>query len=241
MFSYSDIFAKKQRVLVVTAHPDDSVVFFGALMHQLCLDEKEVYVLLITNGARGSRDETISEAELSKKRLQEEENALRVLGVKKAHIFCLGYADGEVESNLKLIGEISKYIRKFKVDLVCTHEPSLIYLETYNKKQFFVQHRDHRKVGEAVIDAVYPFSRDRSFFVEHYAEGIEPHSVFDLLLTDEKAANFDFDFTPYLAVKSQAMQAHKSQFNADKVKNILESFKFDNKYLEKFQFVHLAW
>lgn len=241
MFNYSQIFSNKQRILVVTAHPDDSVVFFGALIHQLVLDKKDVYVLLVTNGARGSRENTISESELARTRLAEETAALKVLGIPEDNIVCLGHTDGEIESNLELIGEISYYIRSFKVDLVCTHEPSLQYLQTYDKAGYFVQHRDHRKVGEATIDAVYPFSRDRSFFTQHYTEGVDAHSVYDLLLTDEKDCNFDFDCTELQDVKRRALAEHKSQFDSEGVEGILNSFKFEDTFLEKYHYVHLKW
>ncbi|MFZ1721548.1 MAG: PIG-L deacetylase family protein [Microgenomates group bacterium] len=241
MYTYDQIFSNKQRLLFVTAHPDDLVIFFGALIHRLRADGKDVYVLLVTNGARGSRENEIAESELAKHRLAEEKKCLKVLGVDAENLICLGYADGEVESNMKLIGEISKNIRKFKVDLVATHEPSLQYQATYAKDGFFVQHRDHRKIGEAVIDAVYPFSRDRSFFPEHYVEGIEPHEVFDILLTDEKDCNFDFDYSTNVELKKEAMRAHKSQFDEATIEYIINAFKIDGKYLEKFNYVKLFW
>jgi LmbE family N-acetylglucosaminyl deacetylase len=241
MYTYSDIFAQKQRFLFVTAHPDDLVVFFGALIHRLRQENKDVYVLLVTNGARGSRENVISEAELSKQRIEEELACLRTLGVPEENFKCLGYADGEVESDLRLIGEISKCIRKYKVDLVGTHEPALQYAATYANNGFFVQHRDHRKIGEAVIDAVYPFSRDRSFFTEHYTEGIHPHSVYDLLLTDEKDCNFEFDHTAECELKKAAMRAHKTQFSEETINEILNSFKSGDQYFEKFNYVKLLW
>ena len=241
MFTYDDIFQNKQKALFVTAHPDDVDVFFGGLIYQLRQDKKDVYVLTVTNGARGSRENEISEEKLAQKRVGEENSALKILGVENDHFFCLHYKDGEVESALPLIGEISKFIRKLKVDIVCTHEPSNIYQHTYDKNGFFVQHRDHRKVGEATIDAVYPFSRDRSFFPEHYVEGIQPHSVFDLLLTDEENCNFDFDYTSNVTIKTQALRAHQSQFNEEAVKNIIESSKFEDKYIEKFNYLKFLW
>jgi LmbE family N-acetylglucosaminyl deacetylase len=241
MYSYNDIFANKQRFLFVTAHPDDLVVFFGALIYRLRKEKKDVYVLLVTNGARGSRENTVAEAELAKQRLAEEAECLKILGIDEKNFACLGYADGEVESDMKLIGDISKYIRKFKVELVATHEPSLQYLLSYDKSGYFVQHRDHRKIGEAAIDAVYPFSRDRSFFAEHYAEGIEPHEVYDLLLTDEKESNFELDFTKDVEAKKQAMRAHKSQFSEETINAIITIFTFDGKNMEKFHYVKLLW
>ena len=241
MFTYDQVISSKQRFLFVTAHPDDAVISFGGLIHQLRKDDKEVFVLVATNGARGSRENVISESELAQQRLQEEEQCLEILGVEKDHFFCLNYLDGEIESDLKLIGEIAKHIRQCKADLVATHEPSFQYLPTYAKDGFFVQHRDHRKLGEAVIDAVYPFSRDRSFFPEHASENIEPHSVYDILLTDERGCNFEFDFTDAIETKKQAMCAHKSQLTEETIEKLIIDSTFYGKHLEKFNYLKLLW
>lgn len=241
MYTYEQIFGNKSKILFVIAHPDDVLVYFAALVYRLRKDKKEVYVVTASNGARGSRDNMISEEALAKQRIKEELEALEFLHVPKENFACLNYKDGEIESNLKLIGEISKYIRKYKADIVCTHEPTAVYQPTYKRDGFFVNHRDHRKVGEAVVDSAYPFSRDRSFFPEHAKEGIEPHTVKELLLTDEIESNFDFDYTPYVEIKKKALLIYKSQFDKAGVLDIVDSVKFDNRYLEKFFYVKLLW
>lgn len=241
MFKYADIFANKQNILLVTAHPDDCLVYFAALINQLRKDEKNVYVLVVTNGARGSKDAVVSEEELAKQRLAEEAAALGFLKVPAENLFCLNYKDGEVESNLKLIGEIACYFRKFKIDLVGTHDPAIIYQTTYNNDGYFVQHRDHRKVGEATIDAAYPFSRDRSFFPEQISEGLEPHSVYDLLLTDETGSNFELDYTADLETKKSAMRLHKSQFDEQFIEDVVNSVKNGERFVEKFKYLKLLW
>lgn len=239
MFNYGDIFSTKQNILFVTAHPDDVVVFYGALIHKLVADKKNIFVVTVTNGCRGSGDRVISEVELGAERIAEEIKALEFLGVSKENNICLGYKDGEVESNYKLIGEISKYIRKFKADIVCTHEPTGIYLTTYDKKGFFVQHRDHRKVAEAVVDAVYPFSRDKSFFPE---QNLSPHIVMEIIMTDEIQSNFEIDYTEDVKIKTDALQLHKSQFgSADSAQEIVDSVKFDGRYKERYFYVKLLW
>jgi N,N'-diacetylchitobiose non-reducing end deacetylase len=139
MFTYTHIFDSKKSVLFVTAHPDDCLVYFAGLINQLRKDKKEVYVVVVTNGARGSKETIITEEALANLRLKEEATALEFLSVPKEHLFCLNYKDGEVESDMKLIGEISYFIRKYKIDIVCSHEPALIYASTYNNDGFFVQ------------------------------------------------------------------------------------------------------
>lgn len=241
MFTYSDIFSNKQRILFVTAHPDDIMVYFGGLLTQLRKDGKEAFVVTVSNGARGSKETVISEKALAKQRLEEEGAALEFLGVPRINQVCLNYKDGEVESTLPLIGEIVRYIRSFKPDIVCSHEPGAQYKETESGSGFWIQHRDHRKVGEAVIDAAYPFSRDRSFFPEHLKEGLGPHSVYDLLLTEENGVNFKFDYTEVLETKKDAMRFHKSQMDEDFITDVVEAIKEEGRYLEYYRYMHLLW
>jgi LmbE family N-acetylglucosaminyl deacetylase len=223
------------------ARKDDAVVYYGALIHKLRQDSKEVFVVTVTDGSRGSGDKQISEAELGKMRVQEELTALKFLGVEPNNFVCLNYKDGEVESNYKLIGEVSKYIRKFKAEIVCTHEPTAIYQQTYAKDGFFVQHRDHRKIAEAVVDAAYPFSRDRSFFPDHLLEGIEPHACYEILMTDEISSNFQIDYTDEVEIKKEALRLHQSQFDEGGANEIMDAVKFDGRYMERYYYVKLLW
>lgn len=241
MFTYEQIFDNKKRVLFFPAHPDDIMVYFGGLISRLSKDGKQVFVVTVSNGARGSKDTKISEEALAKTRLEEELAGLEYLKVPKENHVCLNYKDGEVESNMQLIGEVVKYIRKFKPDIVCTHEPTSIYQSTKDGSGYWVQHRDHRKVAEAVVDAAYPFSRDRSFFPEHAKEGLEPHSVFDLLLTEENGVNFKFDYTDEVETKKSAMRLHKSQMNEEFINDVVNAIKENDRYLEYFNYIHLLW
>jgi len=240
-FTYEEIFKDKKTILFFPAHPDDIVIYFGALIRKLIKDEKNVFVVTVSSGDRGSRENEIGEKELANKRLDEEKGALKFLGVPEENYFNLGREDGEVKNDMKLVEEISFYIRKFKPDLVATHEPTIIYQETYNKDGFFVQHRDHRQVGEAVMDSVYPFARNRSFFPEQSKQGLDPFSVYDILLTDEAEANFDFDYTNDVQIKIDALKMHASQYDENSAKDIVDSVKFGDKYLEKFKYLKLLW
>ncbi|HLA03675.1 MAG TPA: PIG-L family deacetylase, partial [Patescibacteria group bacterium] len=127
MLDYKAVFAEKEKVLFVTAHPDDVDVFFGGLICLLRKEGKQVKVVVVTNGARGSRDNNIPEAELAKKRIAEEEGALSCLGLEKENFLTLNYLDGEVENSFELIGDIARVIREFKPEICCTHEPNGIY------------------------------------------------------------------------------------------------------------------
>lgn len=240
-FTYEEVFKDKKTILFFPAHPDDIIVYFGALIRKLIQDKKNIFVVTVSSGNRGSRENKIGEKELANKRLDEEKNALKFLGVPLENYFNLGVEDGSVENNLSLVEKMSFYIRKFKPDLVATHEPTIIYQETYDHDGFFIQHRDHRQVGEAVMDSVYPFARNRSFFPDQSKEGLEPFSVHDILLTDEAGVNFDFDYTADVQIKIDALKMHVSQFDENSAKEIVDSVKFGDKYLEKFKYLKLLW
>src|SRR6266404_2993579 len=107
MLNYQNIFKNKKKILFVTAHPDDVDVMWAGTIAKLTSDKKEVFVVVVTNGARGSRENIISEEALAKERLQEQTNALKAVGVPKENFATLNYKDGEAENNMELIGKIA--------------------------------------------------------------------------------------------------------------------------------------
>lgn len=241
MKSYSDVFGNKNKVLFVTAHPDDVDGFFGGVIAKLAKDNKEVFVLVVTNGARGSRENQISEEELGRTRVEEQKKALEILGVKSENFFTLNFKDGEIDNNYKNIGEIAKFIRKLKPDIVATHEPNIHYYQYAGTDRFNVNHRDHRLVGSCTIDAVYPFSRDRSFFPEHYSDGLEPHTVRELYLVPDYQTNTQIDINDVVEQKRQAILAHKSQMNKEQCDNLIEPYKNESGYFEPGNHLVLEW
>ena len=233
MNSYKDIFENKNKVLFVTAHPDDVDVFFGGTISLLRKDKKEVYVLVMTNGARGSRENTISEKALAKARLKEQEEALKVYGVAKGHFNSLNYKDGEAENTMDLIGKIAEVIRKFQPDLVATHNPNYFFSKSFHKTHYHVNHKDHRICGCSTMDAVYPFSRDRSFFPKHLKEGLSCSCVTEMFFTSGDETNSRIDITSVIDQKKKGMLKHKSQFDEEKVDYIIGFSKEGKKYYEK--------
>ncbi len=243
MYSYKDIFSNKNKALFVTAHPDDVDVFFGGTIAKLTKDKKEVFVLVVTNGARGSRETIISEEKLGKTRKSEQINALNHLGLSLKNFQTLGYLDGEVENDMKLIGEISAVIRKFKPDIVCTHEPNGYYFKRIkkHKSRSFGNHRDHRMVGRSTIDAVYPFSRDFSFFKDQITKQVGAHIVTEMMFTFDHDFNTKIDITEEEEQKRDALLSHKSQFDKEKVNEIMEMFVEEERYFEYGKYIKLAW
>ena len=59
----------------------------------------------------------------------------------------------------------------------------------FSKESKWVNHRDHRNTAQLVMDAMYPYSRDRGFYPAQLKHGLETHSVYKLLMAD--AYSFD--------------------------------------------------
>src|SRR5688572_516234 len=95
-----DSMTASERVMVVTAHPDDSEFGAGGTIAKLVKEGREVTYVIVTNGDKGSADRTMTPERLVPIRQEEQRDAARVLGV--VGVVFLGYEDGEVEDTRRL-------------------------------------------------------------------------------------------------------------------------------------------
>jgi len=82
-----------QRVMVITAHPDDSEFGAGGTVARLTREGKIVTYCILTNGDKGSNDRGMTPERLAQIREEEQRNAARVLGVDLVEF--LGFPDCE--------------------------------------------------------------------------------------------------------------------------------------------------
>jgi LmbE family N-acetylglucosaminyl deacetylase len=78
----------------------------------------------------------------------------------------------------------------------------------------WVNHPDHRAVGQAAIDAVFPTARDPLNFREHIEAGLSPWKVAELFLWSTNEANQLVDIGETLEAKIAALGRHASQFRS---------------------------
>jgi LmbE family N-acetylglucosaminyl deacetylase len=191
------------RVLVVSAHPDDAD--FGAAGTVAIFGDKgvEVTYLLVTDGDAGGNDRTLDNSGMAELRRAEQTAAAKAVGVTDVRF--LGHADGTVVPSLELRRDIARVIRQVRPDLVITHHPDRNY-------QFIApSHPDHRAVGGATLDAVYPDARNPYAFPELAAEGLEAWTVREVWLTGGSTPNHWVDITEAIDRKLAALQSHVSQ------------------------------
>ncbi len=191
-----------ERVLVVTAHPDDSEFGAGATIGRLAKEGREVTYVVVTNGDKGSSDRAMTPERLAAIRAEEQRAAARVLGV--ARVEFLGYPDGEVEDTRALRLDVTRQIRRWKPDLVVCQSPN----RTYN---LGASHRDHRTVGGVVLDCVYPLSRDHLAFPELLPE-YEPHKTREVYVIQWQDPQLVVDISDLMDLKLKALACHASQF-----------------------------
>lgn len=194
-----------KRVMVVAAHPDDAEFGAGGTVAKWVQEGKDVVYVIATRGEKGSDNPEITSERLAKLREEEQRAAAQRLGVRQ--VIFLGYTDGEVVPDLQLRRDITREIRRWQPDLVVCQNPTTYYVDGY------INHPDHRAVGEATLAAVFPLARDHLNYPEHKAEGLEPHKVRYVYLNISRDADTFVDITGTIDIKIDALWEHKSQFD----------------------------
>jgi LmbE family N-acetylglucosaminyl deacetylase len=200
----ADLEDDQRRVLLVAAHPDDPEFSSAGTVAHWVRQGIEVIFVLATSGDKGTPDREMSGERLSSQREEEQRAAAARLGVETVEF--LRFPDGELTPSLELRGAVTRMIRKYRPYAVLTHDPlSLFYANE------FINHPDHRAVGLATVDAIYPTARDPLQFNEHIREGLEPHKVKELYLWGSEQANVLVDISDTMEDKIEALKCHKSQ------------------------------
>lgn len=185
--------------MVVAAHPDDSEFGAGGTVAKLTARGKRVVIVQVTSGNKGSADPTANPAEVAGRREAELREAASRLGV--GEVVFLRCMDGELMPDLDLRERIVRQIRTHRPDVVITHDPFRPY----------ALHPDHRAVGLATTDAIYPTARDPLYFPEHLSDGLQPHKTAELWFFGAEHPDRFIDITATFAQKMHALAAHESQ------------------------------
>lgn len=192
---------KIERVMVITAHPDDAEFGAGGTIARLVKQGREVTYVIVTNGNKGSSDRTMTPERLARIREAEQRQAARVLGVERVEL--LGYEDGEVEDTRQLRLDVTRQIRKWRPGLVITQNP-------HRTMNLYASHRDHRITAGVVLDCVYPLARDHMSFPELMPE-YEPHKVREVHVMQWENPQLVVDISETMDLKIKALACHQSQ------------------------------
>jgi LmbE family N-acetylglucosaminyl deacetylase len=192
-----------QRVLVITAHPDDSEFGAGGTVARLVQEGKQVSYCIVTNGNKGSGDRRMTPERLAGIRAEEQRNAARVLGVETVDF--LGFPDCEVEDTRETRMAVTAAIRRHRPDRLIIQNP-------HRTRNLGASHRDHRTVAGIALDCVYPLARDHMAFPELLAQGLEPHKVREVYMMWWDNPETVIDISDTIDLKIKALACHASQF-----------------------------
>jgi LmbE family N-acetylglucosaminyl deacetylase len=192
-----------ERVLAIYAHPDDPEISAGGTLARWADAGADVHILITTRGDKGSDDPDADLEALTRLRIEETARAARVLGATPHH---LDHPDGELDDDRALRLELVRWVRELRPEVVCCPDPTAVFFG-----DGYVNHRDHRMTGWAVLDAVAPAAGNPHYFPELRAEGLDVYSVAAIYLSGTLEPTAWIDITATLERKIEALFCHESQ------------------------------
>lgn len=195
--------AAVQRILVVSAHPDDTDFGVAGTIATWTDAGKQVTYCVCTDGQAGGFDDSVAREDVPAIRRAEQHRAAELVGVKDVRF--LGLVDGELTVSPALIRGITALIREVRPERVVIQSPERDWQRIYRS------HPDHLAAGEAAIRAVYPAARNPYAFPELLERGLEPWTVAETWLAAHPTTNHAVDITDTFARKVAAILAHASQ------------------------------
>jgi LmbE family N-acetylglucosaminyl deacetylase len=186
--------------LAIYAHPDDPDVAAGGTLARWSAAGTVVHVCICAEGDKGSLDPTTDPSQLVRTRRDEVAAAGEVLGVAEHH--WLGYADGELDDGGDLRSRLVALIRAVRPEAVMGPDPTAVFFG-----QHYVNHRDHRAVGWAVLDAVAPAAA----FPHYFPEAGQAHRVSRLYLSGSLEPDVWVDISETIDTKAAAIGCHTTQ------------------------------
>lgn len=192
------------RVLVVSAHPDDVEFACAGTLIRWVDEGAEVVLCIATDGSTGTQDRSLMGAPLADLRRIESERAAELMGV--TELVWLGYRDGYVEYTLGLRRDLARIFRRFRPHRFVVMEPA----STIEDR--FINHPDHRAVGQACLDVAMTAGTTPGHFPELLEEGLEPwRGLREVWVAGPGAKPVAVDIEATLDRKIEALLCHATQ------------------------------
>jgi LmbE family N-acetylglucosaminyl deacetylase len=182
---------KKNKILIISAHPDDEILGCGGTIIKL-KRKSEVKTLFMTNGV-SSRDKSSLKKIIQRR--NQSKKLFNHLSLSKPTFF--NFPDNKMDSVplLQIIKKIEKYINFFRPDIILTHNENCLNI-------------DHQKTFEAVITACRPVKNN---FVKAIL-GFEISSSTDWNLKKKIfSPNFFIDISKEIDKKIEALKFYKTE------------------------------
>lgn len=196
-----------QRVMAIAAHPDD-IEFgsVGTIARWVKAGATAAYVL-VTSGDVGIAEPGMTKAKAAEIREAETLAAARLVGVDD--VTFLREPDGMVINTLELRKRLVRQIRRFRPEVIIAMDPTVMYTPLGG-----INHPDHRAVGEATMDAIFPACSQPNLFQELEEEGFFACRVRKVYISSRGEGDTFVDISSTIDLKIQALQTHVSQVGA---------------------------
>lgn len=190
--------------LAVFAHPDDTESACGGTLARWAAAGAEIAVVICCTGDKGSSDAKAKTAALTRRRAKEAAAAMAALGV--AAPVNLTHPDGSIDEERRkdIRGEVVGMVRQMGAHVVVCPDPTAVLFG-----QHYVNHRDHREVGWAVLDA----AAHEAGLAHYWPEKGTPHQPSELWLAGTLEPDTWVDISETLETKARALMCHESQLD----------------------------
>ena len=186
------LFAKGTKILIVTAHPDDSEFFIGGLLPQLKKSGAEMHQVICTDGDKGYYWIFTDVEQNRRVRRQEAQTAATASNIESLKL--LGYPDRFLHPKPDVIASVTQEIEQFKPDYI------LAFDGEYPPR---ASHQDHRRSGDVAKIA---------------AE--QTHVAKWLMLFSTVATNYIVDISQNWEDQKKLLAIHRSQFYGKKLEGV---------------------
>ena len=188
------------KALAIYAHPDDPMISCGGTLARWAAAGSTIDVVICTAGDKGATDPDVDPGALAASRVGEAQASVEVLAAKGLHL--LGHLDGEIENDIGLRRELVQIIRDVRPDAIVTADPLAVFFGEHH-----YNHRDHRVVGWAALDAAAPAAASPLYF-----KGVGvAHQVTAAYLSGSLEPNVWVDVSATMDRKIEAVSCHISQ------------------------------
>jgi LmbE family N-acetylglucosaminyl deacetylase len=203
------LFSPHAKVLIVTAHPDDSAFYTGGFLKKLGTSGAVIHQIICTDGDKAYYGPFAEPEHLRRVRRDEAIEELRAWHGQD--VLFLGRPDGRLRADDSLVKRIRKRIDELQPEYV------LCFDGDYPPR---LSHSDHRRAGEATERAV-----------------IGAPSVRWLMKFSTSAPNWICDISKEWEDQKVLLQIHRSQFHGERlqlVTNMVEEHAIaDGERIEK--------
>ncbi|MCB0036249.1 MAG: PIG-L family deacetylase [Anaerolineales bacterium] len=190
--------------LAIFAHPDDIEFSCAGTTAKWAKAGARAAYVLVTSGDVGIAEPGMTNERAAEIREAETLAAAKAAGVEE--VVFLRVPDGMVENNIELRRRLVREIRRFRPETIITGDPTILFT-TWGG----VNHPDHRAVGGAVLDAVFPASGQPNLFQEFEQEGLTAHKVRKIYVVSWTDGETVVDITETMETKINALAQHVSQ------------------------------